>query len=72
MAETDSRGWQLHALAWLLALAAITAYAATTKTWFLTAASVGFLFGVVTLLANWGMASIYLMGGQTGRRLRAR
>jgi uncharacterized membrane protein YedE/YeeE len=38
-------GWKLHALAWLVVLAAITAYAAVTETWFLTAAPVGFLFG---------------------------
>jgi len=37
--------WKLHALAWLVVLAAITAYAAVTETWFLTAAPVGFLFG---------------------------
>lgn len=45
MKEEDRSGWQLHALAWLVVLAAVTTYAAMTKTWFLTAAPVGFLFG---------------------------
>ncbi|MCU0233331.1 MAG: YeeE/YedE family protein [Thermoanaerobaculales bacterium] len=45
MTQRDGNGWKLHALAWLVVLAAITAYAAATRSWFLTAAPVGFLFG---------------------------
>ena len=45
MQVESANGWKLHMLAWLVALAAITAYAAATKSWFLTAAPVGFLFG---------------------------
>ena len=45
MTTEFGNGWKLHALAWLVVLAAITAYAAVTETWFLTAAPVGFLFG---------------------------
>lgn len=45
MVDETAYGWKLHALAWLVVLAAITAYAAITETWFLTAAPVGFLFG---------------------------
>jgi uncharacterized membrane protein YedE/YeeE len=36
---------QLGLIVWLVVLAAITAYAAATGSWFLTAAPVGFLFG---------------------------
>ncbi len=45
MTQREENGWKLHALAWLVVLAAITAYAAATRSWFLTAAPVGFLFG---------------------------
>jgi hypothetical protein len=38
-------GWKIHALVGLVILTAITAYAALTEAWFLTAAPVGFLFG---------------------------
>ena len=36
---------RLGLVVWLVVLAAITAYAAATGSWFLTAVPVGFLFG---------------------------
>ncbi len=45
MATASGGAWKGHALLWLVVLAAVTAYAAVTGTWFLTAAPVGFLFG---------------------------
>ena len=45
MAAESGNGWKLHALAWLVVLVAVTASAAATGSWFLTAAPVGFLFG---------------------------
>jgi uncharacterized membrane protein YedE/YeeE len=45
MTGESGSGWKLHALAWLVVLVAVTGWAAMTRTWFLTAVPVGFLFG---------------------------
>lgn len=42
--STDAKG-KLGLIVWLVVLAAVTAYAAASGSWFLTAAPVGFLFG---------------------------
>ena len=58
MTEQDRSGWKLHALVWLVVLAAITTYAAMKGAWVLTAAPVSLLWPLQVYwspgISDWG------------------